>query len=564
MRTVCRATLSLSVLLVFVLLGCSAGPGASGSVERFAVHEAAFEASSAEGSPYTEIQATATVVRPDAEQWTIPLFWDGEATWRLRISPDVEGAWSYAVESNDPGLDGRTGAFDCIASDRTGGLQAMPESPSHFARRNGDPFWFMGDTAWGYFTDSDEDNHHREQAEHYAKTRAEQGFNVIHSMMMSEQGVGNSAGLPFDDMAAETINPAYWREVDERLQYAIEQGLTVGMAIAWGDKRGEPFAWRQFPDVEARKRYARYMAARYSAYDVYFLVSGEWNFEVRAREGGQTAGEVFNEFVEIGAALDEADPHGRMIGIHPWTAYGGVRDFNAASWMSFSDYQQNYEDLHERALFSQRITKPVVNSEYGYHLRDQDGDGKPDKSNSYTLEDMRYGSWDIVTAGGYLVTGFGTTYFAGYRDPGPFDVDHPRNDDWERQIGYIKSFFEELDWWNLIPADELVSSPEPRGEDRDIQPVDGARRLQPPLRTYWAMTAPGEVYILYVRGARRPLTLGVDSYPGTFRARQFNPRTGEYADLGTADFEAGWREPIAYEYAPPDDQDWVLLLERTE
>ncbi len=38
-----------------------------------------------------------------------------------------------------------------------------------------------------------------------------------------------------------------------------------------------------FPDVEARKRYARYIAARYSAYDVYFIVSGEWHGEVRTR-----------------------------------------------------------------------------------------------------------------------------------------------------------------------------------------------------------------------------------------------------------------------------------------
>ena len=552
----------LAALLAAVILGCAEAPSPSASVERYAVYEATFEASTGAGSPYLEIEATATVGRPAGEPWEIPLFWDGGPTWKLRVSPDSEGAWSYRIASNDPGLDGATGAFECIPSDRPGGLQAMPDSPSHFARRTGDPFWFMGDTAWGYFTDDEAEQHDRERAEYYAKTRAAQGFNVIHSMMMSEQGVGNNGGPPFDDMETQKINPAYWQEVDERLRFANQQGLTVGMAIAWGDKRGEPFAWSQFPDLEARKRYARYMAARYSAHDVYFLVSGEWNFEVRAREDRQTAAEVFDEFVQIGEALESADAHGRMIGIHPWTAYGGVRDFNAASWMSFADYQQNYDDLHERALFAGRLPRPVVNLEYGYHLRDQDGDGKPDKSNSYTLEDMRYSSWDIVTAGGYLVTGFGTTYFAGYRDPGPFDVDHPRNDDWERQIGYIKSFFEQLEWWKLIPADELVSSPEPRDDDRDVAPVRGNRRLQPPLRTYWAMTEPGKVYLLYVRGARRSLTLGVDSYPGTFRARQFDPRTGAYEDLGTVELRAGWREPIEYQYTPPDEQDWVLLLER--
>jgi hypothetical protein len=90
-------------------------------------------------------------------------------------------------------------------------------------------------------------------------------------MLLSEQGVGNQNGLPFENIGAESINPAYWREVDRRLAFANRQGLSVGLAIAWADKRKvEPFAWRRFPNVAARKRYARYVAARYSAYDVYY------------------------------------------------------------------------------------------------------------------------------------------------------------------------------------------------------------------------------------------------------------------------------------------------------
>jgi hypothetical protein len=132
--------------------------------------------------------------------------------------------------------------------------------------------------------------------------------------------------------------------------------------------------------VEARKRYARYIAARYSAYDVYFIVSGEWHGEVRTRPSTDDA--VRKEFIEIGDALAAADPHGRMVAIHPMTAQGSVREFNSARWMSFGDYQQNYRDLHGRVLESLKLNKPVVNSEYGYFLRDSSGDGVPDKDNS--------------------------------------------------------------------------------------------------------------------------------------------------------------------------------------
>ena len=87
---------------------------------------------------------------------------------------------------------------------------------------------------------------------------------------------------------------------------------------------------------------------------LYFLVSGEWHGEVRTRET-VTEDEVFGEFVSIGATLADADPHDRMIGIHPMTAAGTVREFAAEEWMSFADYQQNYANLHARALLSRRM-----------------------------------------------------------------------------------------------------------------------------------------------------------------------------------------------------------------
>ena len=539
--------------LVLTTLLAAAPAAAENAVGRYGRFEAAFEASGSYSNPYREAQAHAAVLRPDGRSWSIPLFWDGGRTWKLRVSPDTLGRWTFTLKSADAGLNGRSGAFSCVESNNAGGLQPLAARPGHFARRNGRPVWFLGDTAWGYFTDSPEDNHHRPQAEYYAKTRAAQGFNAIHCMLMSEQGVGNNGGLPFEDIGAEKINPGYWREVDERLEFANRQGLTVGLALAWGDKRKvEPFAWRRFPDTEARKRYARYIAARYSAYDVYFLVSGEWHGEIRAR-GNVTEDQVFWEFVEIGNALEAADPHGRMIGIHPMSRHGSVREFSAAGWMSFGDYQQNYRDLHARILLSRHLPGPVVNGEYGYHLRDADGDGKPDKDNSYSAEDMRFASWDIVMAGGYLVTGFGTTYFAGHRDPGPFDVDAEKNDGWEAQIGFLKKFFERLEYWRLIPADPLVTSKAARGGDRGGRGPQS--NVHPPRTAYWAMADPGRTYVLYVRGTTAPVELDPGARQRSYRARQYNPRTGGFQALAEA------AAPPAYRYQAPDEQDWVVLLE---
>lgn len=533
----------------------------STGIEQYAIFEASFTAASSYANPYKQLEATAVFARPDATRWTIPLFWDGDNQWKVRVSPDLPGRWRYRIEGADPGLHGKTGSFDCIPSVRLGSIRPMVGSPSHFQYQAGPPMWFMGDTAWGYFTDSPEDNHQRPQAYRYIDARAAQGFNVIHSMMMSEQGVGNQNGPPFEDITAERISPRYWQEVDERLAYANGRGIVAGLVLAWGDKRKvEPFAWRRLPNVEARKRYARYIAARYSAYDVYFLVSGEWHAEIRTRDD-VTEDEIFREFVDIGNALDSTDPHDRMIGIHPMTRKGSVREFASAPWMSFGDYQQNYTELHQRILVSRYTGLPVVNSEYGYHLRDADGDGAPDKSNSFSAEDMRHASWDIVMAGGYLITGFGTTYFAGHRDPGPFGVDAAKNDDWEAQIGHVKRFFESLDWWRLIPADELISCDTPRTGDRNVrirQRGGESNAIRPPETVYWAMAIPGEKYVVYARAISGPVRFNLDSRAGNFEVQRFNPRTGAFDKQGVVNISTH------HEFRPPDRSDWVYLLTRVE
>jgi hypothetical protein len=351
-------------------------------------------------------------------------------------------------------------------------------------------------------------------------------------------------------MEKQILNPGYWKEVDSRINFANQHGLIVGLVLGWGDKNTRvPFPWRLFPDMEARENYTRYIAARYSAYNVYFLIAGEWHAEIRTRPGSEN--EIREEFIGLGYALDNADPHERMIGIHPMTNNGSVREFNKASWMSFGDYQQNYPLLHKRILESMVFNKPVVNSEYGYHLRDQDGDNVPDKDNSTSLESMRYASWDIAMAGGYFITGFGTTYFGGNRDPGPFNVDAEKNDEWERQIGDIKSFFEGLEYWKLKSCDSLLSCDTEREDDGKQ-----LNRLAPPSKTYWLLAEPGRQYVIYVRGIAEKISLKMEeNTDGRFEIILFNPRTG---DMKAVNERIDLKE--IYTWTVPDDKDWVLLI----
>lgn len=536
-------------LLIAAIVAISTGAALSAPVPRFAVFEAELTAEGSYNNPYAQLTAEAELAAPDGKRHTALLFWDGGRTWKLRFSPAQPGAWTYRVRSSDPGLNGKSGDFEVAPSDRAGSIQPMQGHPLHFQRQDGKPFWFLGDTAWAMFTDNEQEKHDRQAALRYIDARADQGFNVLHSMLLSEAGWGNRGGLPFTDIAAEQLNPDYWKEVDVRLAHANARGIVCGLALAWGDKgRGERFPWSKFPDAQARERYARYIAARYSAYDVYFLVSGEWHAEIRARKSSET--EIKQEFVEIGNVLQAADPHGRMIAIHPMTSHGSVREFVGTPWMSFGDYQQNYRGLHARVLQSLATNKPVVNSEYGYHLRDQTGDGVPDKENSASLKTIRDATWDLVMAGGYVVTGFGTTYFGGNRDPGPFDLEAEKNDAWESQLGHVKRFFSSLPWWELQPHDELLRCTSQRGEDGKELGLTA-----PPKTTYWCLAAPGQNYVVYARGLKEPVELSLAG-GGRFALTQFNPQTGSSDELGQKQLQG------RYSFQPPDQEDCVLVLRR--
>lgn len=543
------------------LLLAVAPVGRGQSVPRFAPHEIAFEAAGHYANPYVDCTAEATLTAPDGRTTrTLPLFWDGGQAWKLRFAPDQPGNWKWTVKSADPGLNGRSGEFACRPSTRRGSIQPMAGASRHFQYQNGERLWFLGDTQWALVTDDAKEQHTRAAVERYLRNRAAQGFNVVHFMMLNEAGWPNNGGPPWSDIGAERINPGYFQEADERVAFANAQGIVLGIALAWGNKsRNEPWSWGRLPSLEARKRYARYIAARYGAHDVYFIVSGEWHGEIRARSASEA--DIRREFVAIGDALQAVNVHDRMIAIHPMTAHGSTHEFNAAAtWMDFADYQQNYAELHARALKPRAVAKPVVNSEYAYYLRDQNGDGIVDKNHSYTVDDIRHASWDLAMAGAYLVNGFGSTYMGGHRHPTPFLPDDPKNAIWAEQIGHVKAFFTRLEYWKLEPHDELVACATPRGEDRKGQSGvagRGAATLRVPETTYWCLAEPDRSYAVYVRGTRAPVTLRIAGGAGTnWKAERFDPRSGRSAAV------PGSVQDGVLSLTAPDEQDWVFVVRR--
>ena len=489
-------------------------------VAQLGIFERSFSDTGSYSNPYAEVTATATLTNPSGQTQTIPLFWDGGDSWKLRYSPDEVGSWSWSISSNDGGLDGQSGSLDVVASTNRGSIQADPDNPYHFEYQDGTPFYWFGDTNWRLGKTDASENLDRASVFDYIDQRADQGFNYIHANFGNGTVTGNApneGGSLWSGSLGNKINPGYFQELDNRIQYANSKGITVGYMLDWAQ------GWDDYT-TEERERYTKYVAARYSGYNVSFIVAGEYN-------------ETLNESIYrgLGETLAASDPHDRAIAVHP---DGSAEAFANDPWATFGDYQQQYTNLHDSILGVRDNNKPVVNSEYAYYLRDSNGDGRVDKPNSATLEDIRHASWDIVMAGGYFVTGWGTTYLGGKRDPGPFNTDDPRNDVWEEDVQYVREFFTSREWWELEPADNLISG-------------SGG--------TQYALAEPGEHYVAYSRGSTDTRTLSLGDVPSaTYRVQRFDPRTGTYTEL--ADYTGNGSVTLT----PPDGQDWIFVVSRRE
>ncbi|HYN88417.1 MAG TPA: DUF4038 domain-containing protein [Ardenticatenaceae bacterium] len=103
------------------------------------------------------------------------------------------------------------------------------------ATESGDPFFWLGDTAWELF--------HRttiEEAETYLENRRRKGFSVIQAVALAEldglPAPNTSGHTPLIDLDPTQPNEAYFHYVDAVIDLAAGKGLYIGLLPTWGDK----------------------------------------------------------------------------------------------------------------------------------------------------------------------------------------------------------------------------------------------------------------------------------------------------------------------------------------
>lgn len=271
---------------------------------------------------------------------------------------------------------------------------------------NGDPFFWLGDTAWELFH-----RLNREEAERYFANRQAHRFTVIQAVALAEFDGLNTPNAygerPLFDNDPTRPNEAYFVYVDEVVQMAARHSLYIGLLPTWGDKVNHQ--WGTGPVVftpENAEVYGRFLGERYrdQTHIVWILggdrpaVHADHDYRLlwRALAAGIDAGmgrPAFKTYHPAGGCSTSAWLHDE-----PWldmhmmqSGHGGGHDVPVWEWVA-----------HDYALTPPR---PVLDGEPNYEDHPVSPWPQWDPANGYFRDyDVRKQMYRSVFAGACGVT----------------------------------------------------------------------------------------------------------------------------------------------------------------
>ncbi len=482
-------------------------------VPQWQPHDFSFAAKVDAPNPFM-VALSATATGPDGKTLTLPGFFDGDGTWKVRISPTAEGEWSLVTKSDIKELDGQTATFTCVKNTNPnvhGLLRVGQTHPHHFIFEDGTRFFLQGyeyDWLWALDTDKPGLPTVKKTLDLIAK----HGFNyvIINSYAHDTKWcAGNTAADDYgpppmyawegnnESPDHSRMNLAFWKHYDQVIAALNERGIQAHMLMKVYNKQVN---WPERRSDE-EKLFLTWLVARYAAFP-----NIVWDFSKEAHNEKDVA--YKQDWLKH---LRDLDPYGHLTTVHDDDkandsgAYDDLTDFRTDQHHgnekgdATSKNSNRVGGNHEKILFQRaRRAWPVANVESDYECGPG---GVNDKTfgGAQAPEQMIATLWDIAMAGGY--TAYYYTYTA-WDVIRPLDV--PRGYAMMKHFG---DFWRATDYWMLEPADNLVS-------------------------TGWCIATPGSEYVVFQNKAQ-PFTLEIVGAKAALKAEWFHPHTGQRSDAGT-------------------------------
>jgi len=472
---------------------------------------------------------------------------------------------------------------------------------------DGEPFFWMGDSAWGIFRNSffaptraTIDGVEVAQLlplEEYFSIRAEQGFNVVQTQLVplpqSLDGIvepmdedrnahghlafegGNSGDftrpIVTENSEAESVND-YWDYVDGVIDLAFAHDFHVAIVPAWNNHldQGNPI----FTDSEVAYEYGRWLGERFASRNdgIIWLLGGDGvvNHQVTQLDIDRNyamAEGITDGVMGVDDFNGDADYDATLMSFHPkggGQSSADLEDYHNAPWLDFNMIQtsafirhDNYDDVAKD--FELTPTKPTFDGEasYEYSLSFESYDG-----------DSRVQAWHTRRAAYWAVLagGFGHTY--GHRNLVHFNMGGQ-----VAARGADGAWFDSLDAEgarDMIHLRNLILSRPMLDRSPDqllIVGDEGSGTIDQVNRVQAARGARGDYAFVYTTNGRSIRANLSRLSSDELRAFWFNPRNGLTYEVSKVEISEGALSAASSEtvFDPPgevgDDADWVLVVD---
>jgi hypothetical protein len=318
----------------------------------------------------------------------------------------------------------------------TGPIRISPDG-RYFVDGRGDPFFWLGDTAWPLFAEYTPLN-----ARRYLLSRAVLGYTVIQGVLAWGGGTGfetNSPGSnanghkPWLEDNPATPNEAYFRDVDALLEFAVQHGLVLGMLPTWGYYVNDV----GILTAENAAIYGRWLGERYKdAPNIVWILGGDripTGFEDVTRQ--------------LAAGLRSGDGGTHLITYHPCGWRSSAQFFHAEDWLDFNmietwtEWAKIYQAVNSDSLLMP--AKPVVLGEGAYEA------GPEYPLGPITPLVVRRQAWWAFMAGGFYTNGHNQNW---RMEPNWADILTAPG---VAQMQVYKQTITSRPWWRMVPDQGL-------------------------------------------------------------------------------------------------------------
>ena len=310
--------------------------------------EIALTADREHDDPYATVEVWAEFAGPGGETLRRPAFWDGGRSWRIRFAPTAPGRWTWSSDASvpDAGLADRSGEMTATGPVEDAnpfvrhGFWRMSAGGRSLVHADGTPALLIADTPWALPWRATPD-----QVELYAAKRQQQGFNA--ALLMTVQPDMRAVGprdrtadegfdVGFEDLPTGHLNdldPGYFRRFDALVEILRQHGIVpvlqpVFFGFGW---KGLDVAGPVVPPSEYA-RYCRYLAARYGAGPVIYLIGADGSgYEPQLPAGGEE--------------LERWDCYRQPTGLH-YRPHTDNCAFQDADWLDFQWCQTGHVGEH--------------------------------------------------------------------------------------------------------------------------------------------------------------------------------------------------------------------------